>query len=89
MIPQTRDRYGRTVARVNCNGKDASAEQARTGLAWAFTKYLKDPEIKALQTEAQQAHRGLWSDAAPTAPWDWRHQPKASPSIRVGTAPAT
>jgi endonuclease YncB( thermonuclease family) len=40
------------------------------------TKYLKDPEIKVLETGAREAHRGLWSDAGPTPPSYWRHPPK-------------
>ena len=35
-----RDRFGRTVARVRCQGLDASAEQVKAGMAWAFTRYL-------------------------------------------------
>lgn len=30
---ETVDRYGRTVARVNCGGTDASAEQVKRGMA--------------------------------------------------------
>lgn len=37
--PTTADRWGRTVARVECRGKDANLEQVRAGMAWAFTKY--------------------------------------------------
>jgi len=74
--PRASDRYGRTVARVKCEGRDANAEQVRTGMAWAYTKYLKDPAIKALEVDARGAHRGLWADAAPVAPWDWRHPSK-------------
>ena len=33
------DRYGRTVARVECDGTDASAAQVRAGMAWAFLRY--------------------------------------------------
>jgi endonuclease YncB( thermonuclease family) len=70
--PTTRDRYGRTVARVECRGKDASAEQVRTGMAWAFTKYLTDPEIKRIEEGARAARVGLWSGREPMAPWEWR-----------------
>lgn len=76
IMPQAQDRYGRTVGRVTCEGKDANAEQVRAGMAWAYTKYLKDPLIKALEVDARGGHRGLWVDATPTAPWDWRHPPK-------------
>ena len=71
--PQTRDRYGRTVARINCDGTDANAEMVRTGMAWVFDKYVTDRSVYSVQTEAQEAKRGLWSDAAPVPPWDWRN----------------
>lgn len=70
--PISKDRYGRTVARVECKGTDASAHQVRTGLAWAYTKYLTDPEIRRWETAAREAHIGLWSDANPLPPWEWR-----------------
>ena len=82
--PQARDRYGRTVARVTCEGKDADADQVRTGMAWAYTKYLKDPTIKALEVDARGDHRGLWADAAPIPPWAWRHPPKPAARPRTG-----
>ena len=72
ITPTTKDRYGRTVARVACAGQDASAHQAGTGMAWAFTRYLTDPEIKRLETAARTARLGLWRDDQQTAPWDWR-----------------
>lgn len=70
--PLTLDRYGRTVARVECRGEDASAAQVRAGYAWAFTRYLTDPSIKSLEAEAHAAGRGLWRDPEPVAPWEWR-----------------
>jgi endonuclease YncB( thermonuclease family) len=36
--PQSQDRYGRTVARVTCDGKDANAAMVRSGMAWAYTR---------------------------------------------------
>lgn len=70
--PLSQDRYGRTVARVECRGKDANAERARQGMAWAYTRYLTDPEIRRLEDAARSARTGLWSDPAPIAPWEWR-----------------
>lgn len=67
-----RDRYGRTVARVQCNDVDANAEQIRLGMAWVYDRYARDPTLPPLQAKAKLAHAGLWSDSAPTAPWDWR-----------------
>lgn len=69
---QTKDRYGRSVAHVECEGVDASAEQVRAGMAWVFDRYAKDRSLYALQDEARAAGRGLWTDGAPVAPWEWR-----------------
>lgn len=68
----SRDGYSRTVARVECQGVDASAEQVRRGMAWAFTRYLTDPEIARLEQAARAARVGLWRESDPVAPWDWR-----------------
>jgi endonuclease YncB( thermonuclease family) len=70
--PQKTDRYGRTVARVSCRGKDASAHQVRTGMAWVFDRYVTDSALYKLQDEARAAGRGLWSEPAPVPPWEWR-----------------
>ena len=70
--PQTQDRYGRTVARVECRGVDANSEQVRTGMAWAYTKYLRDQTIMALELAARADRRGLWGQPNPVAPWEYR-----------------
>jgi len=80
VTPRTTDRYGRTVARVECDGIDANVEQVRAGMAWAFTKYLTDPAIKVLEDQAHEARLGLWRDAEPVAPWEWRHRRGRQPS---------
>ncbi|MGC4396021.1 thermonuclease family protein [Hydrogenophaga sp. T2] len=67
-----RDRYGRTVARVECQGQDANLEQVRAGLAWAYMKYLTDPEVKVQEEAAHAAGVGLWSAPNPEPPWGWR-----------------
>lgn len=70
-----RDRYARALGRLKCNGMDANAEQVRRGYAWVYTRYapLGSP-LHALQRDAQAARRGLWTDRAPTPPWEWRRQ---------------
>lgn len=70
--PVTRDRYGRTVARVECHGLDASAEQIRRGMAWRFVRYSTDAAMQPLEDAARSAKTGLWADAAPVPPWEWR-----------------
>ncbi len=69
----TRDRYGRLVARVAVpDGKDLSAELVKAGFAWHYKRYSKDKQLAALEVEARKARVGLWVDAKPIPPWEWR-----------------
>lgn len=71
--PFTRDRYRRTVADVQCKGKDVGKAQVAAGMAWVFDLYAEGYEhLYRLQDTARGGRRGLWADAAPVAPWDWR-----------------
>jgi endonuclease YncB( thermonuclease family) len=73
LADQGKDRYGRTLARVQCEGIDANAEQVRRGMAWVYRKYApKDSPLYAVENGAKAAKRGLWVDADPIPPWDWR-----------------
>ncbi len=69
------DRYGRTIATVQCAGTDANAEQVRQGMAWVFERYARpDSPLYTIQNEAKAAGRGLWRDPNPVSPWEWRAQ---------------
>lgn len=74
ITPKSRDRYGRTVAEVECRGQDAGAAQVRAGFAWIYERYSRGYDaLRPLQSEAKAARRGLWSmEAVP--PWEWRKQ---------------
>jgi endonuclease YncB( thermonuclease family) len=73
VTPETKDRYGRTVARVSCNGQDVSLHQARAGMAWWYVKYGRDGAIRDAEQQARAGRIGLWSDTQPLAPWVFRH----------------
>lgn len=72
------DRYGRILGRVLVGGTDAGLELIGNGLAWHYKAYQREqPRGEAVRysnTElgARQRRAGLWSDAAPVPPWDWR-----------------
>lgn len=68
---RTVDRYGRTVGVVSCEGNDASRLMVERGLAWAYRRYLKRPELVALEEEARDAGVGVWAVDA-QAPWEYR-----------------
>ena len=70
--PKTKDRYGRTVARVYCAGVDANAAMVRDGMAWAFRKYQTDTGIPRLEALARAERVGLWADPMPKQPLEWR-----------------
>jgi len=74
ITPEKQDRYGRTVARVDCRGLDANAEQVRRGMAWAYAKYQRDPAFTRLETLARAERVGLWSDDDAVPPWQWRRR---------------
>lgn len=73
-----RDRYGRSVCRVAVAGRDACLEQVRAGLAWHFKRFANEQtlqeraEFADAEDRARAARRGLWQDAKPVPPWEWR-----------------
>ncbi len=86
----TQDRYGRIVGKVMVQGEDAGLAQIRSGLAWHYKAYQRqqaapDRAIYAdAEVVARQARRGLWSEAAPVAPWDYRRERRESGSTSTG-----
>jgi micrococcal nuclease len=67
-----RDKYGRLVAHLSVGGLDVSEEQVRRGMAWQYSHHFRSPHYIALQDEARNAGRGLWKQAHPVKPWQWR-----------------
>lgn len=82
-----RDRYGRTVAKVwvsppDCQGcpltLDVGLAVLTSGLAWHYKKYQNEqsPEDREryafAEDEARSKRAGLWTEADPVPPWDWR-----------------
>lgn len=68
----TTDQYGRTLSRVACNGVDAQSHMVANGMAWVYERYAEDKSLYALQDQAKQERRGLWSHPSPIPPWQYR-----------------
>lgn len=70
----TRDRYGRTVARVHQAGLDVNRELVSLGAAWVYRQYSRDKTLLAVEAEAKKKRRGLWAlpEADQVPPWEWR-----------------
>ncbi len=67
-----RDRYGRTLGRVEVEGTDVNRQMVLDGMAWHYTHYSDDRRLAEAEAAARAAKRGLWADAAPVPPWEWR-----------------
>jgi endonuclease YncB( thermonuclease family) len=69
------DQYKRAVAVVRYAGRDINRELVSEGLAWAYRQYLQGAyasEYTGEESRARSHHFGLWRDANPQPPWDFR-----------------
>lgn len=67
------DRYGRTVGiAYDSRGRCINELMLQAGLAWHYTEYDQNPAWTRMQQQAKAQKTGLWADAHPTPPWDWR-----------------
>jgi endonuclease YncB( thermonuclease family) len=69
---RAKDKYGRLVALLDVNGVNVNQEQVRRGMAWEYSSFHRNKDYIALQRQAQNARRGLWAQADPVPPWEWR-----------------
>ena len=71
--PRGRDRNGRVLAEVVLpDGRSLNRELVRSGYAWWFRRYSRDPVLAALEAEARREHRGLWAADTAVPPWEFR-----------------
>lgn len=81
------DRYGRLICKLLVGGADANLAQVRAGMAWHYKQYEREQapldrsRYAAAEDAARAGRAGLWSDANPMSPWDWRRAKKA-PQLR-------
>jgi endonuclease YncB( thermonuclease family) len=67
------DNHGRKLGYTYLeDGTELSREMLKAGLAWHFIKYNTDPELAALQMQAQEQKFGIWSQPNPMTPWQNR-----------------
>lgn len=70
---QSKDRYGRSVVWVYTpESEDVSAEMLKAGMAWHYKKYDDSAQYADLEDEARVNKVGLWADANPVEPWNFR-----------------
>ncbi len=72
------DRYGRLVGKIVVGGTDANLQMVRIGFAWHYKKYAQEQSEEdreryaAAEVAARFGRQGLWADAHPIAPWEYR-----------------
>jgi micrococcal nuclease len=87
---QAVDKYGRIVGTLTLEGESVNEEQVRRGMAWEYSNYHRNKTYIALQSEAQQARRGLWAQSDPMPPWHWRKlHAAAAPALSATPQPAS
>jgi len=70
-----RDRYGRLIGTVITNdGINVNEALVKEGFAWHYLQYSDKEELTVYEATARKKHLGLWADANPTPPWDWRRE---------------
>jgi endonuclease YncB( thermonuclease family) len=67
-----KDSAGRTLATIRVNGQDLRIDILAAGMAWHQRSVVEDPVLEAEERDAKARHLGLWVDADPVAPWEWR-----------------
>jgi len=78
------DQHGRLVGTLRLQGQDVNLKLLRAGLAWHPKRYASDQWLlerwryARAERQAQREQRGLWADPAPTPPWEFRQQQRAT-----------
>lgn len=68
-----KDKYGRTLGDVFIDDRYINKEMVEEGWAWHYRQYSNSSDLEVAEQRARIAHSGLWADAHPIAPWDFRH----------------
>lgn len=84
VVTHGEDRYGRTIGDIYARPEtqDGSNPEVHfnfmmvaNGYAWHYVRYAPDnKELAEAEKQARELKLGLWADASPVAPWDWRKQ---------------
>lgn len=75
---EKRDRYGRILGQVYLGDRLINKEMVSEGFAWHYKKYSSDKALADAEVTARTAKAGLWSEAHPTPPWEFRTGKKAA-----------
>jgi len=72
VITKKYDRYGRTIGHVLIDNGDVNLQLLEEGAVWHYKEYDHNKRLADAEGHARASGKGLWHDANPMAPWDWR-----------------
>jgi len=73
------DSYGRTDGTIYLGERNINLAMVAGGHAWWYRYYApNDRLLAATEEKARAEKRGLWAQADPMPPWDWRRQQRYS-----------
>jgi micrococcal nuclease len=83
LVANSKDRYGRTVGQVSLeDDTNINYEIVKQGYAWQYRAYSKNMELAGLEEQARESKLGLWQDANPTPPWNFRKGEKSQRVVK-------
>jgi endonuclease YncB( thermonuclease family) len=71
------DRYGRTLGVISVGDTNVNQKLVAGGWAWHYKQYSSDQTLARLESQAKSAGSGLWADANPLPPWDFRSRQRS------------
>lgn len=75
-----RDQYDRILGKVYVDDRWINQEMVAEGWAWHYRKFSKSKELADAEAAARGKKLGLWADAHPIPPWQYRWQQREAES---------
>ena len=71
-----KDKYGRILGDISIGTTNVNLRMVQDGLAWHFKAFDNTKEFAQAEIEARSKKIGLWKDANPIPPWEFRKSKK-------------
>jgi endonuclease YncB( thermonuclease family) len=82
--PIAKDDAGRTVAMVFVNGINLNEQIISQGFGWVYRQHCKKrlcADWLQLESNAKASQKGLWADANPIPPWEYRQKQRSGGDV--------
>ena len=73
-----KDRFNHIVGTVNLGDRWINEEVLVEGCAWHDKRYSDNDELDTAEQQARARRLGLWAEAQPVPPWEWRQRHQIS-----------